>query len=49
MTLALQDRRPIEVTREEDFINLYHVFTRMQEADESLHELILVRKKIGES
>jgi hypothetical protein len=49
MGLGLRQRRPIEVTRDEDFINLYHVFTRMQEGDESLRDLILVRKKIAES
>lgn len=49
MTLALRERRPIEVYRDAEYINLYHVFCRMQKTDETLKGLTLVRKKVGES
>lgn len=38
---------PIEVTSGNDYINLYHVFERMVQADRKLAKLRLIRKQTG--
>lgn len=40
---------PIEVNSGNDYINLYHVFQRMQERNKALRPLVLVRKQIDAS
>ena len=40
---------PIEVRSDNDYINLYHVFGRMQESEKSLRGRALVRRQIGPS
>lgn len=40
---------PIEVGSGNDYINLYHVFERMVQADKKLAKLRLIRKQIGHS
>lgn len=40
---------PVEVTSGNDYINLYHVFERLQSSDKKLAKLTLVRRQIGSS
>lgn len=40
---------PIEVFSGNDYINLYHVFERMQERDPKVRKLVLVRKQVDAS
>ncbi len=40
---------PVEVTSQNDYINLYHVFSRMQAASSRVGKLTLVRRQVGPS
>jgi hypothetical protein len=40
---------PVEVTSGNDYINLYHVFERMQARNPALQKLSLIRKQVGHS
>lgn len=44
---SIKTGQPIEVDSGNDYINLYHVFERMQEREKKLRGLVLVRKQIG--
>lgn len=40
---------PVEVFSINDYINLYHVFRRLQASDKRVDKFVLVRRKVGES
>jgi len=49
LTRAIASGEPIEVHAESAYVNLYHVFDRMQRDDESLRDRTLTRKKVDEA
>jgi len=46
---SMKTGQPVEVDSGNDYINLYHVFERMQQRDKKLRGYVLVRKQIGDS